>query len=170
MTQWHTLQQDWGENQTRRRNEGEEGREKKSGAGCAPKNQGEKQRGKRGAGERGEGGGNDGKTGASHLCPHVLQPCHHAMLLREEWGWWWLCASMSMPMRGNVIHGISCHHDELFVCQCVLQPAIPVCMSVCVCVCREHVSAGSRSRSTQPKKKKRECVCVRRERGKQPAK
>ena len=85
MTQWHTLQQDWGENQTRRRNEGEEGREKKSGAGCAPKNQGEKQRGKRGAGERGEGGGNDGKTGASHLCPHVLQPCHHAMLLREEW-------------------------------------------------------------------------------------
>ena len=118
-----------------------------------------KAKGEEGSGRKRRGGGNDGKTGASHLCPHVLQPCHHAMLLREEWGWWWLCASMSMPMRGNVIHGISCHHDELFVCQCVLQPAIPVCMSVCVCVCREHVSAGSRSRSTQPKKKKRECVC-----------
>ena len=72
---------------------------------------------------------------------------------------------MCMLMRGNLTPGISCHHhhDELFVCQCVLQPAIPVCMCVCVCVCREHASAGSTP-------KKEECVCVRRERGKQPSK
>merc|ERR1719326_537961 len=69
------------------------------------------------------------------LCPRVLQPCHHAMLLREEWRGWLSCASMSMSMRGNVMCGISCHHhhDELFVCRCVHQPAIPVCMCVCVC-------------------------------------
>ena len=57
----------------------------KSGAGCAPRNQGEKKKGGR-EGERGEGGGKMEKRGASHhLCPRVLQPCHHAMLLREEW-------------------------------------------------------------------------------------
>ena len=36
--------------------------------------------------EKRKGGGSKvEKQGASHLCPHVLQPCHHAMLLREEW-------------------------------------------------------------------------------------
>ena len=43
----------------------------------------ERKRGKRGRKER--GGSKVEKKGASHLCPHVLQPCHHAMLLREEW-------------------------------------------------------------------------------------
>ena len=38
-----------------------------------------------GEGERGEGGSKVEKQGASHLCPPVLHPCHHAMLLREEW-------------------------------------------------------------------------------------
>ena len=84
---------------------------------------------KRKMGKRERGGARWKKQGASHLCPRVLQLCHHAMLLREEWRLW--CASMSVSMRGNVMRGISCHHhDELFVCQCVLQPAIPVCMSV----------------------------------------
>ena len=158
MTQWHTLQQDWGENQTRRRNEGEEGREKKSGAGCAPKNQGEKQRGKRGAGERGEGGATMEKrvhlTSARMCSSHATMPC----CCVRSGGGWLSCASMSMPMRGNVIHGISCHHhhDELFVCQCVLQPAIPVC--VCLCVQRAR-QCRQQQESTHPKKKKRECVC-----------
>ena len=78
---------------------------------------------------------------------------------------------MCMLMRGNLTPGISCHHhhDELFVCQCVLQPAIPVCMCVCVCAEGTPVQAAGRRRST-PKKEERTCVCVRRKRGKQPAK
>ena len=55
----------------------------KSGAGCAPRNQGEKKKGEK-RGERRERGSKVEKQRASHLCPHVLQPCHHAMLLREE--------------------------------------------------------------------------------------
>ena len=34
---------------------------------------------------KGERGSKVEKQGASHLSPPVLQPCHHAMLLREEW-------------------------------------------------------------------------------------
>ena len=131
-----------------------------------------RRKGEEGEKEKEERGSRMEKQGASHLCLPVLQPCHHAMLLREEWrGCWLLCASMSMSMRGNVMHGISCHHhhDELFVCQCVLQPAIPVCMCVCVCAEGTPVQAAGRRRST-PKKEERTCVCVRRKRGKQPAK
>ena len=69
---------------------------------------------------------------------------------------------MSMPMRGNVMCGISCHHhhDELFVCQCVLQPAIPVCM--CVCVQRARQCRQQQESTHTPKK--RECVCEEEER------
>ena len=82
-------------------------------------------------------------TSARRCSSHATMPC---CCVRS--------ASMSMPMRGNVMCGISCHHhhDELFVCQCVLQPAIPVC------VCREHASAGSRRSTHTPKK--RDSVCV----------
>ena len=104
------------------------------------------------------------KQGASHPCPRVLHPCHPAMLLREEWrGWWLLCASMSMSMRGNLMHGTSCHHhhdDELFVCQCVLQPATPVCMSACA----ESTPVQAAGRSTHAQKRKEERVCVKRKR------
>ena len=70
-----------------------------------------------------------------------------------------------MPMRGNVMCDISCHqhHDELFVCQCVLQPAIPVCVCVCVCVCvqRARQCRQQEEEYTRPKKeKKREHVWV----------
>ena len=63
---------------------------------------------------------------------------------------------MPMPMRGNVIHGISCHHhhDELFVCQCVLQPAIPVRMCVCLCVQRARQCRQQAGEHTPPKKKR----------------
>ena len=105
------------------------------------------------------------KQGASHPCPRVLHPCHPAMLLREEWrGWWLLCASMSMSMRGNLMHGTSCHHhhdDELFVCQCVLQPAIPLCVCMCVCVQRaRQCRQQQQEEHTRPKEKRRENVCV----------
>ena len=162
--------------------QGEETREKKGRGrrvvccgGCSPRKEKGEERVKEESGRKGKGSKME-KQGASHLCPHVLQPCHPAMLLCEEWRGWLLCASMCMPMRGNAMCGISCHHhddDELIVCQCVLQPAIPVCMCVCVCVCvcvcRGHASAGRR-RSTHTQKKKRQRVWVRRKRGKQPAK
>ena len=120
-----------------------------------------RRKGEEGEKEKEERGSRMEKQGASHLCPHVLQPCHPAMLLCEEWRGWLLCASMCMPMRGNAMCGISCHHhddDELIVCQCVLQPAIPVCVSVCVCVCREHVSAGSSRRAHTQKRRESACV------------
>ena len=67
---------------------------------------------------------------------------------------------MSMSMHGNVMHGISCHHHhhELFVCQCVLQPAIPACLYVCVSAESTPVQAAVAGAHTP--KKKRECVCV----------
>ena len=114
------------------------------------------------------GGGKMEKQGASHLCLPVLQPCHHVMLLREEWRAWLLCASMCMPMRGNVMCGISCHHhddnDELIVCQCVLQPAIPLCVCVCVCAEGTPVQAAGRRAHTPKKEERRESVCERRKR------
>ena len=138
--------------------------------GAHPKTK-EKSKGGRGEREKEERGGATMEkrvhlTSARMCSSHATMPC----CCVRSGGGWLSCASMSMPMRGNVIHGISCHHhhDELFVCQCVLQPAIPVCMCVCVCVCRGHANAGSSRRSTQPKKK-RQRVCVRRKRGKQPA-
>ena len=163
MMQWHTLQQDWFQSQARRRNEGGEGGEKKSGAGCAPRNQGEKKkRGKSGRKRRrGARWKNRVHLTSARMCSsHATMPCYCCVR----------SASMSMSMRGNVMHGISCHHhhDELFVCRCVLQPAIPAC--VCVCVCRGHASAGSSRRSTRPKKKRGESVCARGGKGKQPAK
>ena len=73
---------------------------------------------------------------------------------------------MCMPMRGNVIHGISCHHhhDELFVCQCVLQPAIPVRMCVCLCVQRARQCRQQQEEHTHPKKEETACVCEEEER------
>ena len=61
---------------------GRSGGGEKRGVACAPGSQGEKKKGGR-EDERGEGSKVE-KQRASHLCPHVLQPCHHAMLLREE--------------------------------------------------------------------------------------
>ena len=120
---------------------GEKG--EKSGAGCTPKNQGEKKRGRKRRGEARWKNRVHLTTSARRCSSHATMPC---CCVRS--------ASMSMPMRGNVMCGISCHHhhDELFVCQCVLQPAIPVC------VCREHASAGSRRSTHTPKK--RDSVCV----------
>ena len=147
MMQWHTLQQDWFQSQARRRNEGGEGGEKKSGAGCAPRNQGEKQRGKRG--EREARWKNKVHLTSARMCSsHATMPC---CCVRS--------ASMPMPMRGNVIHGILCHHhhDELFVCQCVLQPAIPVC--VCLCVQRARQCRQQQQEHTQERRVS-VCVCV----------
>ena len=161
--QWHTLQQDWFQSQARRRNEGGEGGEKKSGAGCAPRNQGEKKRGEE-RGERGEGSKVE-KQGASHLCPHVLQPCHHAMLLREE-----CIHAHANAWQYHPRHLSHHHHDELFVCQCVLQPAIPLCVCVCLCVQRARQCRQQAGEHTPPKKKRGERVCARGGKGKQPAK
>ena len=121
-------------------------------------------------GERGEGGArrkNRVHPTSARLCSsHATMSC----CCVRSGGGWLSCASMSMPMRGNVIHGTSCHHhhdDELNVCQCVLQTSHPC---VCVCVQRAH---QCRQQHTPKKEKKRgesACVCVRRERGKQPAK
>ena len=68
----------------KKRRGGEKGGRMVCCGGCAPRNQGEKKKGGQ-EGEKEEKGSKVEKQGASHLCPHVLQPCHHAMLLREEW-------------------------------------------------------------------------------------
>ena len=88
-------------------------------------------------------------TSARMCSSHATMPC---CCVRS--------ASMCMPMCGNVMHGISCHHhhDELFVCQCVLQPAIPVC----VCVQRARQCRQQQESTHTPKK--RECVCEEEER------
>ena len=152
--------------------QGEETREKKGRGrrvvccgGCSPRKEKGEERVKEESGRKGKGSKVE-KQGASHLCPRVLQPCHHAMLLREEWRGWLSCASMSMSMRGNVMCGISCHHhhDELFVCQCVLQPVIPVCMCVCLCAEGTPVQAAGRRAHTPKKEERRESVCERRKR------
>ena len=100
-------------------------------------------------------------TSARRCSSHATMPC---CCVRS--------ASMSMPMRGNVMCGISCHHhhDELFVCQCVLQPAIPVCMCVCLCAEGTPVQAAGRRAHTPKKEERRERVCARGGKGKQPAK
>ena len=101
-------------------------------------------------------------TTSARVCSsHATMPC----CCVKSGGGWLSCASMSMSMRGNVMHGTSCHHhhhDELFVCQCVLQPAIPACM--CVCVCRGHASAGSSRKAHTPQKRESACVCEEEER------
>ena len=98
------------------------------------------------------------------LCSsHATMPC---CCVRSGWGWL-LCASMSMPMRGNVMCDISCHQhhdDELIVCQCVLQPAIPLCVCVCVCAEGTPVQAAGRRAHTPKKEERRESVCERRKR------
>ena len=100
-------------------------------------------------------------TSARRCSSHATMPC---CCVRS--------ASMSMPMRGNVMCGISCHHhhDELFVCQCVLQPAIPLCVCVCLCVQRARQCRQQAGEHTPPKKKRGERVCARGGKGKQPAK
>ena len=153
--------------------QGEETREKKGRGrrvvccgGCSPRKEKGEERVKEESGRKGKGSKVE-KQGASHLCPHVLQPCHPAMLLCEEWRGWLLCASMCMPMRGNVMHGTSCHHhhhDELFVCQCVLRPAIPVCMCVCVFVYAEGTPVQAAGRRAHTQKKKSGWVCEEEER------
>ena len=73
-----------GDNQARRRNEGEEtgeGRRVVLGVHLETK---EKRKRGGGEGEKEERGSKVEKQGASHLCPRVLQPCHHAMLLLRE--------------------------------------------------------------------------------------
>ena len=171
MTQWHTLQQDWGENQTRRRNEGEEGREKKSGAGCAPKNQGEKQRGKRGAGERGEGGATMEKrvhlTSARMCSSHATMPC---CCVRSGGGGGCVhpcpcqCVAMSSTASHAIITMMSCLCASVFS----NQSSLSVC--VCVCVQRARQCRQQAGEHTPPKKKRGERVCARGGKGKQPAK
>ena len=128
---------------------GRSGGGEKRGVACAPGSQGEKKKGGR-EGESGVWGArwkNRVHLTSARVCSSfATMPC---CCVRS--------ASMSMPMRGNVMCGISCHHhhDELFVCQCVLQPAIPVC------VCAESTPVQAAGGAHTPKKEnKRESVCV----------
>ena len=160
MTQWHTLQQDWGENQTRRRNEGEEGREKKSGAGCAPKNQGEKQRGKRGAGERGEGGGATMEkrvhlTSARMCSSHATMPC---CCVRSGGGGGCVhpCPCQCVAMSSTASHAImmSCLCASVFSSQ----PSLSACL--CAFVCAGSISVRAAGAGAHNQKKRRESACV----------
>ena len=121
--------------------------------GVHPETKEKRKRGRRGV--KGERGGARWKNSvhltSAHMCfSHATMPCYCCVR----------SASMCMPMCGNVMHGISCHHhhDELFVCQCVLQPAIPVC----VCVQRARQCRQQQESTHTPKK--RECVCEEEER------
>ena len=123
--------------------------------GVHPETKEKRKRGRRGV--KGERGGARWKNSvhltSAHMCfSHATMPC---CCVRS--------ASMCMLMRGNLTPGISCHHhhDELFVCQCVLQPAIPVCM--CVCVQRARQCRQEEEEHT-PKKEERVRVWVRRKR------
>ena len=120
--------------------------------GVHPETKEKRKRGRRGV--KGERGGARWKNSvhltSAHMCfSHATMPC---CCVRS--------ASMCMLMRGNLTPGISCHHhhDELFVCQCVLQPAIPLC--VCVCVWQRARQCRQQEEHTRPKKKTRERVCV----------
>ena len=123
--------------------------------GVHPETKEKRKRGRRGV--KGERGGARWKNSvhltSAHMCfSHATMPC---CCVRS--------ASMCMLMRGNLTPGISCHHhhDELFVCQCVLQPAIPVCM--CVCVQRARQCRQEEEEHT-PKKEERVRVCEEEER------
>ena len=118
--------------------------------GVHPETKEKRKRGRRGV--KGERGGARWKNSvhltSAHMCfSHATMPC---CCVRS--------ASMCMLMRGNLTPGISCHHhhDELFVCQCVLQPAIPVCM--CVCVQRARQCRQEEEEHTHPKKEETACV------------
>ena len=82
--QWHTLQQDWGKTDKERKRGGKKrGRGRRVVLDVHPKTKEKRKGGEEGGKE--ERGSKMEKQGASHhLCPQVLQPCHHAMLLREE--------------------------------------------------------------------------------------
>ena len=142
--QWHTLQQDWGKSRQGEEKGGYEGGRRSVVLGVHLETKEKRKKGGRG----GKGGGVH-LTSARRCSSHATMPC---CCVRS--------ASMCMPMRGNVMCGISCHHhhDELFVCQCVLQPAIPVRMCVCLCVQRAR-QCRQQQESTHPKKK-RERACV----------
>ena len=146
--QWRTLQQDWGKTRQGEETRGEEaGEGRRVVLGAHPETKEKRKMGKR---ERGEARWKNRvhlTTSARRCSSHATMPC---CCVRS--------ASMCMLMRGNLTPGISCHHhhDELFVCQCVLQPAIPVC--VCLCVQRAR-QCRQQQESTHPKKK-RERACV----------
>ena len=71
---------------------------------------------------------------------------------------------MPMPMRGNIIHGISAIITMMScLCASVFSNQPSLCVCVCVCVCRGHASAGSRQESTHPQKRREERECVREE-------
>ena len=165
MMQWRTLQQDWGKTRQGEETRGEEaGEGRRVVLGAHPETKEKEKKGEEGEkrGEREARWKNKVHLTSAHMCfSHATMPCYCCVR----------SASMCMPMCGNVMHGISCHHhhDELFVCQCVLQPAIPVCMCVCVCAEGTPVQAAAGGAHTQ-KRRERESVCVRRERGKQPSK
>ena len=152
-----------GEIQARRRNEGGEGgRGRRVVLDVHPETKEKRKRGEeRMKEERGARWKNRVHLTSARVCSsHATMPCYCCVR----------SASMCMPMCGNVMHGISCHHhhDELFVCQCVLQPAIPVC--VCLCVQRARQCRQQAGEHTPPKKKRGERVCARGGKGKQPAK
>ena len=107
-----------------------------------------KAKGEEGSGRKRRGGGATMEkrvhlTSARMCSSHATMPC---CCVRS--------ASMSMSMRGNVMCGISCHHhhDELFVCQCVLQPSL--------CVCAEGMSVQAAGEGAHTSKRKEERVCV----------
>ena len=144
------------ENQTRRRNEGEEaGAGRRVVLGVHP----ERKRGKRGRKER--GGSKVEKKGASHLYPQVLQPCHHAMLLREEWrggGGCCVhpCACQCVAMSSTASHAImmSCLCASVFSSQ----PSLSACL--CAFVCAGSMSVRAAGAGAHNQKKRRESACV----------
>ena len=153
--QWHTLQQDWGKTDKEKKRGGKKrGRGRRVVLDVHPETKEKRKRGEeRMKEERGARWKNRVHLTSARVCSsHATMPCYCCV---RSGGGWLSCASMSMPMRGNVIHGILCHHhhDELFVCQCVLQPAIPV--SICVCVCEEGTPVqAAAGKHTHPKKER----------------
>ena len=145
-----------GENQTRKRNEeGRSGGGEKCGAECTQKPRRKGEEGEEGRKRRGGARGkNRVHLTSARLCSsHATMPC---CCVRS--------ASMPMPMRGNIIHGISAIITMMScLCASVFSNQPSLCVCVCVCVCRGHASAGSRQESTHPQKRREERECVREE-------
>ena len=151
---------DWFQSQTRRKNEGEEG--KKSGAGCAPKDQGEKK--KRGKSGRKRRGGARWKyrvhlTSARMCSSHATLPCC-CVRSGEEGGCVDPCPCQCVAMSCVASHAII----TMMSCLCASvfsnQPSLSV--SVCVCVKRARQCRQQQESTHTPKK--RECVCEEEER------
>ena len=94
---------------------------------CAPRSRGEK---KIGGGEEERGSWME-KQGASHLCLPVLQPCHHAMLLREEWRGGGCCVH---PCACQCV-AMSCVTSHAIMMSCLCASVFSSQPSLCVCVC-----------------------------------